>query len=57
LDLGALAPGLLQKFSALSHIQLMRGVHNWRDKQKKTRGIDAGTGNGNRELFVVVRND
>ncbi|MDB6100675.1 MAG: hypothetical protein JWO52_674, partial [Gammaproteobacteria bacterium] len=37
--------------------QLMQTAHNWRNKEKKTRGIDAGTGNGNRELVVVARND
>ena len=37
--------------------QVMRTDHNWRDKEKKARGIDAGTGNGNRELVVVARND
>ena len=37
--------------------QVMRTDHNWRDKEKKSRGIDAGTGNGNRELVVVARND
>jgi hypothetical protein len=37
--------------------EVMQTAHNWRDKEKKARGIDAGTGNGNRELVVVARND
>jgi hypothetical protein len=37
--------------------QLMQTGHNWRNNEKKARGIDAGTGNGNRELVVVARND
>jgi hypothetical protein len=35
----------------------MRGKHNCGGiEEQKARGIDAGTGNGNRELVVVVRN-
>jgi hypothetical protein len=48
--------GFAAKVGILARIRVMRRVHNWRNKQKKTRGIDAGTGNGNRELVVVARN-
>ena len=53
---GLARPGVLQAGERCAN-QVMRTDHNWRDKEKKTRGIDAGTGNGNRELVVVVRND